>query len=83
VPIKVRVLYFANARDLAGKSSEAVTIRAGDTVGKLLETLTASHPGLRPLKSSVRLSVNQVLAKADSALHDGDEVAVLPPVAGG
>lgn len=81
--MKVKVLYFANARDAVGKSVETVSIDANATVGNLLETLTKSHPALRKLKSSIRISVNQEIATGASPVHDGDEVGVLPPVAGG
>ena len=81
--MKVRVLYFAHARDAAGRSSELVSLETPATAGRLLEALVQSHPGLKRLKSSLRLSVNQELVSADTQLHEGDEVAVLPPVAGG
>jgi len=83
MPIRVRVLYFAHARDAAGRSSESVTVEDGATAGGLLDSLVKAHQGLGPLKSSIRLSVNQQIVKAGARLRDGDEVAVLPPVAGG
>lgn len=83
MPVKVKVLYFALARDAAGRSTESLSLDGAPTAGALLETLVESHPRLRPLKPSIRLSVNQELVTTDAPLHDGDEVGVLPPVAGG
>ncbi len=41
------------------------------------------HPQLEKLKGSVRYSVNFEVVDEDGGLRDGDEVGVLPPVAGG
>ncbi len=81
--MKVRVLYFATARDLADRKSEDVTIREGASVKDLSAALIQLHPGLGNLAGSARYSVNLELAEDGVRLHDGDEVGVLPPVAGG
>lgn len=83
MPGKVRVLYFANARDATGKQLETVQLDSSITAGELLDRIVESHPGLKPLRSSLRLSVNREVATDDLRVRDGDEVAVLPPVAGG
>ena len=77
------MLYFALARDLASARSEAVTIPEGSRVGDLLRSLVAQHPGLGRLKDSVKFSINLSIVDQETALAEGDEVGVLPPVAGG
>ncbi|MCR4407456.1 MAG: MoaD/ThiS family protein [Anaerolineae bacterium] len=56
---------------------------AGATVGELLDALTAQYPVLVPYAGFIRVAVNRVYAGREAELHDGDEVAWLPPVGGG
>jgi molybdopterin converting factor subunit 1 len=84
VPADVRVLYFAAARELCGTAAEAIAIDGeGTTVGVLLQAIAGRHPGLRPLIHRMRVAVNGELVQGDQPIAAGDEVAVLPPVAGG
>ena len=43
----------------------------------------AERPDLRDLRTATRFAVNGEYAAADTPLHDGDEVAFLPPMSGG
>ena len=79
----VKVVYFASARDLASSRSETLAVREGSSVRGLAAELMKRHPPLEALEHSVRFSVNLDVADQDTALHEGDEVGVLPPVAGG
>lgn len=81
--MKVKVLYFAQARDAAGRVSETVELERPVTAYELLEALVRSRPGLAPLSRSLRLSVNREVVSGNVRLRDGDEVGILPPVAGG
>ncbi|MDV3277089.1 MAG: MoaD/ThiS family protein [Nitrososphaerales archaeon] len=80
---RATVLYFASARDLVGRKNEELSFEGNPTAGALLERIVSAHPALMPMKSSIRLSVNHELVDSDAAVGDGDEVGVLPPVAGG
>ena len=81
--MKVSILYFASARDIASRQRETMTVPEGATVKTLTSLIVREHPPLAKLKGSMRYSVNLVVASDDAVLHDGDEVGVLPPVAGG
>ncbi len=81
--LQVRVLYFATARELASERNEDVTVPEGSAVRALVRELLALHPDLKSLGNSVRYSVNHEVVGNDAILKDGDEVGVLPPVAGG
>ena len=83
MPGKIRVLYFAQARDAAGRSTEVVSLEGLTTARGVLDAVVEIHPRLLPLKPSLRLAVNRELGAEDARLNDGDEVAILPPVAGG
>jgi len=79
----IRVLAFAGARDALGKSELSMSLEAPTTARALLERLCAEHPRLAPYASSIRLAVNGAYAAWDEPVADGDEVAIIPPVAGG
>ena len=67
----------------------------GTTVGELLADLTARHAGLKPhlyndqgrLRSFVNVYVNdediRYLQKEATALKDGDNISIVPSIAGG
>jgi MoaE-MoaD fusion protein len=79
--MQVRVLFFGVLKDLLSSSGEAVMLPEAATVAQLLERLRngASHP----VWSALAVAVNQEYAPASAVLHEGDEVALLPPVSGG
>lgn len=79
----VRVLYFATLRDLAGVKEEQVVLPDGSTVADLKELLTKKHPDLALAHTSMLVSINREFAFDEDPLHDGDEVAIFPPVSGG
>lgn len=81
--MKVKLLYFAGARDLTSRAYESLEIPDGTSVAALSQKLMAVHPGLAKLKSSIRFSINLDVADGGEILREGDEVGVLPPVAGG
>ena len=78
----VTVQLFASYADLVGTSSIDVPIRPGDCVADLLRNLR-SLPSASTLPASLRVAVNQVFAGDRTVVQSGDEVALIPPVAGG
>ncbi len=80
--IRVRSLFFASYRDLLGVDEFEVVLPQRSTVRSLIETVRA-RPGGAALPEAVVVAVNQEYAGADTPLADGDEVAFIPPVAGG
>jgi len=81
--VRVMVRYFGGAHEIAATEREALRVRSGASVKEVANEMERLHPGLRRLRSSVRFSVNMELADESQTLHEGDEVGVLPPVAGG
>jgi len=79
----VKVRYFAGAREIATVEAEPLRVREGASVKEVAEEVMQLHPGLKRLRSSMRFSVNMEVAGETCSLRDGDEVGVLPPVAGG
>ena len=78
----VTVLYFAVAREAAGRESESLAAWPA-TVGDLRGMLATRHPALARVLPRCRLAVNQEFAQDGDPVPDGAEVAVIPPVSGG
>jgi molybdopterin converting factor subunit 1 len=78
----VTVLLFASYADALGMSSLAVELAPGATVGDVVSHVRAL-PGAQRLPADPLLAVNERYAKRDHILASGDEVAIIPPVAGG
>ena len=78
----VTVRLFASYAESLGKSEVEVSIQDGATVGDVVKYLAAASGG-RSLPPSPLVAVNCVYATSHTLLSEGDEVAVIPPVAGG
>ena len=78
----VTVQLFASYADLVGSSTLDVPIRNGDTVGDLLHNIR-SLPAAAVLPAISRVAVNRTFAVESTPLRPGDEIAFIPPVAGG
>ena len=81
--MRVRVVYFGILRDLAGRELETVELGEAARLGDLYSNLQNRIPGLEKFSGSIALSINYQYAQSDAPLHEGDEVALLPPVSGG
>lgn len=79
----VRVAYFAAAKELAGCDVEDVPCTEALDVTQFKHLLGMRKPRLAPYLARMRLAVNGEFADADTRIREGDEVAVMPPVAGG
>lgn len=80
--MKVSVRFFALYRERAGTSQTEVELPDGSTPEELLVRLRSEYASL-PLTDSVLIAVNSEYASPQAPLHDGDEVAFIPPVSGG
>jgi molybdopterin converting factor small subunit len=80
--VNVRVLLFASYADQLGLGSVRVALPALATVGDALDHVR-SLPGGERIPPRPLCAVNLAHAPLDTRLAEGDEVAVLPPLAGG
>jgi molybdopterin converting factor subunit 1 len=80
--MSVTVLLFASYADALGASRLSLTLPAGGTVAELLAELRRL-PGAERLPDRPLVAVNESYATLASRVQAGDEVAVIPPVAGG
>jgi len=74
---------FASFREAVGHGELVVEASESSTVGDLLSRLRAEHPELGAAAENAMLAVNQEYVGPDLRLHDGDELALIPPVSGG
>ena len=81
--MRVSVLLFARLRDIAGRSEWTCEVPSGAVVQDGWQALANAHPALAPFAGSVSSAVNANFARMTSPIHDGDEIAFLPPVSGG
>ncbi len=82
----LKILYFASLRETLGVGSESIDCPAGvRTVGDLLKCLAerGGEWGKLTTLTHVRYAVNQEMARLNSPVQAGDEVAFFPPVTGG
>jgi len=80
--MKITVRFFASYADGLGRSTIELPLAEGGTVRDLMRSI-AALPGAALLPPNPLIAVNQVYAPLSSILATGDEVAVIPPVAGG
>ena len=81
--MKLQLLYFGILRERLGRREESRELRDGSTVAELMATLAESHGIFALGAGSLRVAVNREYVDGAHVLRDGDEVAVIPPVAGG
>jgi len=81
----ITVKLFAVLKKLAGTDELQMEVPAGGTVADVIAVISADHPEVGKLitERKVMLSLNQESAEDDMKVSDGDEMAVLPPFAGG
>jgi molybdopterin converting factor subunit 1 len=80
--VRVKSLFFAIYRDILGTDELEVQLPEGSNVAALIEAVRA-HAATDQLPGHVVVAVNQDYASPETVLVDGDEVAFIPPVAGG
>ena len=77
----VTVLLFASYAEQIGRSSMTLELPEGARVDEALSRIQAEAAGRLPPKPMV--AVNQSYARGSDILRSGDELAIIPPVAGG
>ena len=78
----VTVQLFASYAESFGEPFLKISCEPGATVGDLIRGIRAL-PGAHVLPASPRVAVNRKFASIEQRIDAGDEVALIPPVAGG
>lgn len=78
----MKVLAFGIVKDIFSNSMVNVDLTDGATIDKLKTLLEEKYPRLHQL-GSYMIAVNNEYASINEVIHEGDEVAIIPPVSGG
>jgi molybdopterin synthase catalytic subunit len=81
--MRITVRYFALQRQQLGRRDETLELPDGASVDDAWAHLVALHSVLAAADGVVRFARNATYADRSEPLHDGDELALIPPVAGG
>ena len=81
--MKIQLLLFGSLRESVGQSRLEVDLPEGATLADLRGWLAERSEIVEKLGERLAASINMEVADLSDVLEDGDEVAFLPPVAGG
>ena len=81
--IQVKVKFFAAPKEAMGTDEVSLDVPAGTTVKDLIDLLRELYPVLETYTCFLSVAVNRAYVGRRTELHNGDEVACLPPVGGG
>ena len=86
--MRVRILLFGALKDLLARDgeppfSETMELPELATVEEFLRRFMIASPQMQKFANSLAIAVNREYALPSHVLHEGDEVALLPPVSGG
>jgi molybdopterin synthase sulfur carrier subunit len=81
----ITVKFFASLKAIAEKEEEQIEIQSSISMDQLSDIISKTSPKMADIirDNKIMISVNQEMADADTVIHDGDEVAFLPPFSGG
>ena len=81
----ITVKYFASLKAIAEKEEEQIEVQSSISMDQLSDIISKTSPKMADIirDNKIMVSVNQEMADADTVIHDGDEVAFLPPFSGG
>ncbi len=81
--IVITVRFFASVKDIAKATETKIELPAASVADDVLAYLVAQYPTMKALRPYIRIAVNETYVDPGFALHDGDDVAIIPPVSGG
>ena len=81
----ITVKFFASLKAIAEKEEEQIEVQSSISMDQLSDIISKTSPKMADIirDNKIMISVNQEMADAETVIHDGDEVAFLPPFSGG
>jgi len=81
--IAVHCRFFARYAEVLAREGLDLRVPAGTTVAQAIKRLRETLPGAHQLPEHPMTAVNRAHVHGRHVLGDGDELALLPPLAGG
>lgn len=81
--MQIHVLLFAQLADAAGQRKLLLELADGATASDAFDAVVTKHASLADMRHRIAFAVNEKYAQANHTLHDGDTLALIPPVSGG
>jgi molybdopterin converting factor subunit 1 len=81
--MKCSVLLFAHLRESIGRDRLTIQLSDGATVADAVEQLSREHEIIRTMQGRIAVAVDEKYQSANTKLHDGCTIALIPPVSGG
>ncbi|MEK9629078.1 MAG: MoaD/ThiS family protein [Nitrospinota bacterium] len=81
----ITVKFFASLKAIAEMEEKQIEIESPISMDQLSDIISKTSPKMADIirEQKIMISVNQEMADSDTIIHDGDEVAFLPPFSGG
>ena len=81
----ITVKFFASLKTIAEREEDHIEIENSISKDQLSEIISKTSPKMGNIIRDKKemISVNQEMADSNTIIHDGDEVAFLPPFSGG
>ena len=81
--MQCKVLLFAQLAQAIGSDHVTIDLSNGATVNDALNQLAKNHEIIAQMRNSIAIAINEQYCDADTAIKDGDTLALIPPVSGG
>ena len=80
---RIHILFFARYAEFVGREEAMLAVPLPATVGDVVRRVRDEIPGGKGIPERPLAALNLTHVKLDAPVQDGDEVAFLPPLAGG
>jgi molybdopterin converting factor subunit 1 len=81
--MRIKVQFFSQLKEIAGRSELELGLSEGTTVAELLAEMYRRYPALQDWNGSLLIAVGVEFVARDYVLQPNDEIAIMPPVQGG
>lgn len=81
--MKARILLFAHLRERFGRSEMVMELPRGTTAQEILKILCGDAEEAKKMSRSILFAINEEYVPTQTEIQEGDEIALIPPMAGG